>query len=214
MKRNASLSSIFSLVLLAALTTGAPAPALAQIGAAQAGAAQADAAIRAAVQAMARTNKQAQLWKNTGKLVKKAKAARKAGDFAKASKLAKEAKVQAQLAYSQFFEGQARFTADRLHRTEGLTTAQRERLKAIDALLRRHEGYKAYEMAERIKAEVVKGHRVYRVRPGDTLGKIATREYGSAQYWREIYQRNRARISNPNVIHPGQELLIGSTLGD
>lgn len=213
MKRNVSLSSIFSLVLLAALTAGAPAPALAQAGAAQAGAAQADAAIHAAVQAMARTNKQAQLWKNTGKLVKKAKAARKAGDFTKASKLAKEAEMQAQLAYSQFFEGKARFTADRLHRAVGLTPAQREQLKAIDALSRRHEGYKAYEMAERLKAEVVKGH-VYRVQPGDTLGKIATQEYGSAQYWREIYRQNRARISNPNVLRPGQKLLIGANLAD
>ncbi len=209
MKRNASLSSIFSLVLLAALTAGVPTPALAQ-----AGAAQADVAIHAAVQAMAKTNKEAQLWKNTGKLVKKAKAARKAGDFTKALKLAKEAEIQAQLAYSQFFEGKARFTADRLHRTQGLTSAQRERLKAIDALSRRHEGYKAYEMAERLKAEVVKGHRVYRVRPGDTLGKIAAREYGSAQYWREIYQQNRARIPNPNVLRSGQELLIRNLLGD
>ncbi len=209
MKRNVSLSSIFSLVLLAALAAGAPTPALAQ-----GGAAQADAAIHAAVQAMAKTNKEAQLWKNTGKLVKKAKAARKAGDFAKASKLAKEAEMQAQLAYSQFFEGKARFTADRLHRAVGLTVAQRERLKAIDALLRRHEGYKAYEMAERLKAEVVKGHRVYRVQPGDTLGKIATQEYGSAQYWREIYRQNRARILNPNVLRPGQKLLIGAKLAD
>ncbi len=209
MKRSASLSSIFSLVLLAALTAGAPAPALAQVDAVQA-----DAAIHAAAQAMAKTNKQAELWKNTGKLLKKAKAARKAGDFAKASKLAKKAEIQAQLAYSQFFEGKARFTADRLHRTEGLTAAQREQLKAIDALSRRHEGYKAYEMAERLKAEVLKGHHVYRVRPGDTLGKIATREYGSAQYWREIYQQNRAHISDPNVLRPSQTLLIRNVLGN
>ena len=120
MKRSASLSSIFSLILLAALTAGAPAPALAQVDAVQA-----DAAIHAAAQAMAKTNKQAELWKNTGKLLKKAKAARKAGDFAKASKLAKKAEIQAQLAYSQFFEGQARFTADRLHRGEETWSVRR-----------------------------------------------------------------------------------------
>lgn len=177
-------------------------------------AAQADAALHAAAQAITRTAKHAQLWNTTGKLMKKAKAARKAGDFAKAAKLAKEAEVQAELAYQQFFEGWARFTADRLNRTPGLSAAQRAELKRIDALLRRHEGRKAYEQVKRLKAEVLSGQRVYRVRRGDTLGTIAARELGSQADWRVIYEENRARIPNPNVLRPGQKLLIKNVLAD
>ena len=50
--------------------------------------------------------------------------------------------------------------------------------------------------------------RTYVVVKGDTLSKIAEREYGDATRWREIYQANRATIKNPNLIYPGQKLRI------
>ena len=50
--------------------------------------------------------------------------------------------------------------------------------------------------------------RTYVVVKGDSLSKIAEREYGNANRWREIYEANRATIKNPNLIYPGQKLRI------
>jgi nucleoid-associated protein YgaU len=50
--------------------------------------------------------------------------------------------------------------------------------------------------------------RNYVVVKGDSLSKIAEREYGNANRWREIYEANRATIKNPNLIYPGQKLRI------
>jgi LysM repeat protein len=48
----------------------------------------------------------------------------------------------------------------------------------------------------------------YTVQPGDTLAGIASRFYGRASAWHELYRRNRSKISNPNLIFPGQVLVI------
>ncbi|MDX5443578.1 MAG: LysM peptidoglycan-binding domain-containing protein [Hymenobacteraceae bacterium] len=49
----------------------------------------------------------------------------------------------------------------------------------------------------------------YTVVSGDSLSKIAQREYGDAMQWRKIYDANRDVIGdNPDLIHPGQELVI------
>ncbi len=52
--------------------------------------------------------------------------------------------------------------------------------------------------------------RTYTVVSGDSLSKIAKREYGDAQKWTIIYEANRDKISNPDLIHPGQVLTIPS----
>ena len=52
--------------------------------------------------------------------------------------------------------------------------------------------------------------RTYTVVSGDSLSKIAKREYGDAQKWPVIYEANRDKISNPDLIHPGQVLTIPS----
>ncbi|HKG33234.1 MAG TPA: LysM peptidoglycan-binding domain-containing protein [Gemmatimonadales bacterium] len=43
---------------------------------------------------------------------------------------------------------------------------------------------------------------------GDSLSKIAKREYGDAQQWRRIYEANRDLIQNPDLIYPGQVFRI------
>jgi nucleoid-associated protein YgaU len=50
--------------------------------------------------------------------------------------------------------------------------------------------------------------RTYVVVSGDSLSKIAKREYGDAQKWPKIYEANRNIIKNPDLIYPGQELRI------
>jgi nucleoid-associated protein YgaU len=43
---------------------------------------------------------------------------------------------------------------------------------------------------------------------GDSLSKIAKREYGDANKWRTIYEANQDLISDPDLIYPGQQLKI------
>jgi nucleoid-associated protein YgaU len=50
--------------------------------------------------------------------------------------------------------------------------------------------------------------RSYTVKKGDSLSKIAKREYGDAQQWRRIYEANRNTIENPDLIQPGQVLRL------
>lgn len=49
----------------------------------------------------------------------------------------------------------------------------------------------------------------YVVVKGDYLSKIAQKFYGNAALWPQIYHANKTVIgANPNLIHPGQELVI------
>ena len=50
--------------------------------------------------------------------------------------------------------------------------------------------------------------RSYTVKSGDTLSKIAKQMYGDAAQWKRIHEANRAKIPNPDLIHPGDELTI------
>lgn len=49
----------------------------------------------------------------------------------------------------------------------------------------------------------------YTVQSGDTPSSVAQRFYGNANQWQKIYNANKQVIgTNPNIIHPGQVLVI------
>jgi len=50
--------------------------------------------------------------------------------------------------------------------------------------------------------------KVYVVKAGDTLRKIAKETLGDAERWSEIYEANKDKVKNPDVIKAGQELTI------
>jgi nucleoid-associated protein YgaU len=50
--------------------------------------------------------------------------------------------------------------------------------------------------------------KTYTVVAGDSLSKIAKREYGDANSWKKIFEANRDQIKDPDLIHPGQKLRI------
>lgn len=50
--------------------------------------------------------------------------------------------------------------------------------------------------------------KVYVVVSGDSLSKIAQREYGNANQWNRIYEANRDILKDPDKIFPGQKLRI------
>jgi nucleoid-associated protein YgaU len=49
---------------------------------------------------------------------------------------------------------------------------------------------------------------MYSVQPGDSLSKIAKKFYGNSNDWKRIFEANRDRIKNPDLIQPGWTLKI------
>ncbi|RMD71762.1 MAG: LysM peptidoglycan-binding domain-containing protein [Cyanobacteria bacterium J149] len=52
------------------------------------------------------------------------------------------------------------------------------------------------------------GFSLYTVKVGDTLAKIAQQAYGEVNLSSKIFQANRDRLLNPNIVTPGQILRI------
>jgi nucleoid-associated protein YgaU len=50
--------------------------------------------------------------------------------------------------------------------------------------------------------------RDYTIQSGDSLSKIAKHFYGNAADWEKIYQANKDKIKDPNLIYPGQKIII------
>jgi len=50
--------------------------------------------------------------------------------------------------------------------------------------------------------------KIYVVVSGDSLSKIAKREYGEANEWKRIYEANQDILKDPDKIYPGQKLKI------
>jgi nucleoid-associated protein YgaU len=49
---------------------------------------------------------------------------------------------------------------------------------------------------------------VHVVAKGDTLYRLARQYYNDQRRWKDIYEANRSKVSNPDLIHVGQELVI------
>jgi nucleoid-associated protein YgaU len=54
----------------------------------------------------------------------------------------------------------------------------------------------------------VEAERTITVKAGDSLSKIAKRELGDASKWHAIYEANKDRIKNPDLIYPGDVLTL------
>ncbi len=54
----------------------------------------------------------------------------------------------------------------------------------------------------------------YTVVSGDSLSKIALREYGDANRWKDIYEANKDTVKDPSRIYVGQKLILPGVEGD
>ena len=50
--------------------------------------------------------------------------------------------------------------------------------------------------------------KIYEVKAGDSLSRIAKEEYGNANEWNRIFEANKDILKDPNKIFPGQKLKI------
>jgi nucleoid-associated protein YgaU len=118
----------------------------------------------------------------------RAEAAREAAQKRAAESRAKTAQARAQQAEKEAAEAKSKL-------------AQLEREKRMEEMAERREEARQKAL-EREEAKA----RVYVVKSGDSLSKIAKAELGDANRWPEIFELNKDQIKDPNLIHPGQEL--------
>lgn len=89
---------------------------------------------------------------------------------------------------------------------EVLLTQTGTKLKNIGKLVIHPDGTITSELIAAVPAGENSGS--YTVKTGDSLNRIAKRELGSYQRWDEIYQANRDRLRNPDILTIGMQLLI------
>lgn len=64
------------------------------------------------------------------------------------------------------------------------------------------------ELQEERSAETAPAASTYTVQSGDCLWKIAKKYYNKGSDYTKIFEANRDKVTNPNLIYPGQELVI------
>lgn len=88
----------------------------------------------------------------------------------------------------------------------GRSTYQFDKDLFWDAI-KKHSGWEN-EVAADIKVEKTDVFGVYTVKPGDSLSKIAKSAYDDASKYMAIFEANKDQLKDPNLIHPGQKLVI------
>lgn len=66
----------------------------------------------------------------------------------------------------------------------------------------------ATEASDRESSAQVNAAKTYTVAKGDNLFRIAQKTLNDGTRWREIYELNKDRITNPRVIYPGQMIVL------
>lgn len=87
-----------------------------------------------------------------------------------------------------------------------LLTQAGTKLKDIGKLIIHTDGSMTCELIKEVPAGTMTS--VYAVKKGDSLSRIAKRELGSYDRWREIYNTNRDKIKNPDRLSVGTQLVI------
>lgn len=64
------------------------------------------------------------------------------------------------------------------------------------------------EEEEKLESDIQVSTREYTVKKGDTLWKIAEKEYGGGHRWKYLYELNKSRIKNPDKLKAGIKILI------
>ncbi|RLC89290.1 MAG: hypothetical protein DRI37_04140 [Chloroflexi bacterium] len=91
---------------------------------------------------------------------------------------------------------------------EARAKAAEKAAAGVEAKSARRERERQMQERAEAKRHIKAKSRVYVVKSGDSLSKIAKEVLGDASRWPEIFEANKDKIKDPNRIHPGQELRI------
>lgn len=150
------------------------------------------------------------IWRDTEKLLKKAKKAAEKGDNDKAIRLARKAKGQAELAVNQYYLEESKFLIEKLKGRKGLNADQQARLRQAEEAYRNADGRRAYDLASVLLEELRTASIEYTVVRGDSLWRISGKPeiYDDPYRWPLIYKANADRIRDADLIYPGQVFTI------
>lgn len=88
----------------------------------------------------------------------------------------------------------------------GTSTYELEKDLLWDSI-KKHAGWET-EVAADIKVEKTDIHGIHTVKAGDTLSKIAKVHLDNANRYMEIFNANRDKLKDPDLIQVGQQLII------
>lgn len=171
----------------------------------------ADSAIDAAAAAVANAKPLCGLWRDTAKILDKARAAAKDGKYASAIQLATQAQAEAEDCIAQAYEEKARSLLGKLDAyRDGMYANQLGTMDVAEQALANHNGKRAYDLLSSLYAEVMAAESSYKVVGGDSLWKISGRSnvYDNPYQWPLIYKNNRDQIEDADLIFPGQDFAI------
>ncbi|MFI1744105.1 LysM peptidoglycan-binding domain-containing protein [Thalassobellus sediminis] len=92
-------------------------------------------------------------------------------------------------------------------KVKGMASTQYEKNLIWDKI-KEIGGAEPKDILANITVEDTSVYAVHTVVSGETLGGIAKKYYDSASKYNAIFKANTDILSNPDVIHPGQELKI------
>lgn len=90
---------------------------------------------------------------------------------------------------------------------KGTTKTQYEKNILWD-LIKEIGGEQPTDVKADIRVEDTSVYHRHVVKSGETLGKIAKHYYGDPMKYQAIFKANTDILKNPDLIHPGQELII------
>ena len=88
---------------------------------------------------------------------------------------------------------------------EGAAASAEAKQQLWDEYNRIDPDYRSGDMVLNVTAPEGSSDTTYTVQSGDTLSKIGSK-YGVS--WQKVFEANRDKLSDPDKIHPGQELTI------
>jgi len=145
------------------------------------------------------------------------KNAEKAKKEAEERAAAEKAKAEASLAQQQALIAQQQRLEEEALRAQALKAEalRLEALRAEQLRLAALQPSKAVVVSTPVtpvaKAPIVKtdkGTRVVVLKKGDHLCKIARSQYGDHMEWRRIFKLNNKSIKNPDLVYPGQAIVL------
>lgn len=127
----------------------------------------------------------------------------------RAQALAREALTRAGLALDGYYVSASAQELQKLYAVTGLSDVQLGRLREAEVTLVRGEGARAHLLLQRLNQEL-RSDRKHRVKSGESLWTISARPevYANGFLWPLLWDANRDRIRDPNMLYQGQTLRI------
>lgn len=209
MSRPASL--LILLTALLATACSAPMPITAEAPSAAASlTAEARSALELAEARVQDAKQQLPDFTDADRALAQARSAALQGNSARVLSLARQALARVDMALGGSYLMLANQELQKLYAYTGLSDAQLDRIREIEAAVARNDGRRAYELIGALKKELADDSKRHKVARGESLWTISARPdiYANPWLWPLIWQANRDTVKTPTALRAGQTLKI------